>query len=53
MKRTAMTAELAAAAGFQLALAALLRHATERATVLETEAAEPIHALLPPQRPAS
>lgn len=53
MNRTAMTAGLAAAAGFQFALGALLRHATERATVLEAEAAEPIRALLPPQRRAS
>lgn len=50
MNRTILTAEIAAVAGFQLALAALLRHATERATVLETEAAETVHALLPPPR---
>jgi Na+-translocating ferredoxin:NAD+ oxidoreductase RNF subunit RnfB len=53
MNRTALTVEIAAVAGFQLALAALLRHATERATVLETEAAEQVHPLLPVQRCAS
>lgn len=52
MKRTALTAEIAAAAAFQLALAALLRHATERATVLEDDAALPVHALLPAPRAA-
>lgn len=50
MNRTALTAEIAAAAGVQLAMAALLRHATERATVLETDAAAPVPVVLPRQR---
>jgi hypothetical protein len=53
MNRTAITAEIAAVAGFQLALAALLRHATARATQLETEAFAPATAVVPGQRPAS
>jgi hypothetical protein len=52
MNRTALTVEIAAAAAFQLALSEVLRHATQRATVLETEAAAPLHALLPRQRRA-
>jgi hypothetical protein len=51
VNRTAVTAEIAAVAGFQLALAALLRHATERATVLEAQEAVP--ARLPEQRSGS
>jgi hypothetical protein len=53
MNRTAVTAEIAAVAGLQLAMAALLRHATERATEIETEAAAPLSVLLPEQRPAT
>jgi hypothetical protein len=51
MNRTTLTAEIAAAAGFQLALAALLRHATERATVAETAAGR-LHVMPPLQRAA-
>lgn len=40
MNRTALTAEIAGATAVQLALAALLAHATERATLLETEEAQ-------------
>ena len=50
MNRTVRTAEIAAAAGLQLALAALLAHATERGTLLEDRAAAADHALLPVQR---
>ncbi len=37
MNRTALTAEIAGATALQLALAALLVHATKRATALETD----------------
>ncbi len=47
MKRTAITVEVAAAAAFQLALAELLKRVTDRATVLETRAAELEPVLLP------
>ncbi|MCU1673304.1 MAG: hypothetical protein JWN77_1417 [Frankiales bacterium] len=52
MNRTAMTAEVAAVAGLQLALAALLARATERGTLLDTPAAAATLAQLPVQRAA-
>lgn len=53
MNRTVVTAEIAGATALQLALAALLVHATERATVVETEQAEhdPGHVPAPRQAP--
>lgn len=52
MKRTVLTAEIAGATALQLALAALLVHATERATVRETEQAEHQYGHIPAPRQA-
>jgi hypothetical protein len=50
MNRT-LTAEIAGAAALQLTLGALLIHATERATDLETEQAHPSPEQIPHPRP--